>query len=602
MRNSFTKQIKPSPVSKKKVDLQNNLNIKKNSDFSHRKIPISPIVTYKIPLRNTNHLIELKKNHIKLVGKFLLDMGHDDHLTEFNQMLEVFRRFKCVDIFSFYTTRILPEPGLTILTKLKSSTRGISIPILTREFNQELLYKTKFLKKFKLLKALRLEFTRVGQTEYSFKNIHQATVFQKHMMSLKYIKCFYLEEKNYQVKSFVLENISRILMSWKNHLTDLRLKIGNIEASSDKKPNSAIIDNLFGNISKLTLLSSLFLSMQDQNLLISNLQHLANCLSNNKIKDGVILKIEKGNALNNYMCLNAIHNLKLYILMSLDDHNPTQFNKLGSFKFPICIDVNGISRPKYEDLNFMKSFGKTIHSIQKLEGFSFYENINLNSRVGKTNLIEILPNILSNDSHLKRLNFFLANTHSLDKFLILLVERITNLRSLNHFEFTILTYLDDSLSNNIILKLISKLNDLPSLKKFYFSLDGNVVTVSFISKLIEKITSLTNLVQVGTLCMKATKKQSVEFYQRLSKMPNLESCIVWLSPLSRQFSNRYEKYDISLELFYELILECLRNFKIMKAMNITFPFIMTEAQIADFKSKAQIINKYLSLDFDMQNE
>ena len=121
------------------------------------------------------------------------------------------------------------------------------------------------------------------------------------------------------------------------------------------------------------------------------------------------------------------------------------------------------------------------------------------------------------------------------------------------------------------------------------------ISTSFIKKLIDSMTSCTQLVHFGSLSMKANGEVLMYLFRRLTRMVNLETSFFWF----REIEDVEGKEDeMQIERLFGTIYSSVTSLSRLRSLSLMMPFDFDEDEVESLKYSIRSKNKRLGLSIE----
>jgi hypothetical protein len=121
------------------------------------------------------------------------------------------------------------------------------------------------------------------------------------------------------------------------------------------------------------------------------------------------------------------------------------------------------------------------------------------------------------------------------------------------------------------------------------------ISTSFIKKLIDSMTSCTQLVHFGSLSMKANGEVLMYLFRRLTRMVNLETSFFWF----REIEDVECKDDeMQIERLFGTIYSSVTSLSRLRSLSLMMPFDFDEDEVETLKYSIRSKNKRLELSIE----
>ncbi len=149
--------------------------------------------------------------------------------------------------------------------------------------------------------------------------------------------------------------------------------------------------------------------------------------------------------------------------------------------------------------------------------------------------------------------------------------------------------------------MIAEIKSSPKLNDFFFSVDGKVLSVEFVRKLIDKMTETSKSIEnFGTLSIRTTRRQCSDIIKKLDQFPNLQGAILWFRPTILIGGPHGHGADLSGDELLEDVVGTVKNLKQLKNLNLDLPLLMTSQRANELRTRVRKLNPKLNIGVETQ--
>jgi hypothetical protein len=345
-------------------------------------------------------------------------------------------------------------------------------------------------------------------------------------------------------------------------------RLGFFMLQTVKKKNE-VFTNFLKSLEQLQSLEDFHLCVDGKDMSNKNINQFCKSLGQIPSLKYARLMLIQPTITKDFIKFNRIKCLRLDLSLSLSKVNFNKMKVLNMLDIPMMVRLDEIDDKRMKDVVFMGNLFKILVKVPQLVQFSYYENLEHSVSIPAKQNFAVNFSLLSlkNFHNLKKLHLTFNDSMLLELMLGFLTTNLKRMPNLEHIDLNIFEYFAVNGVDRSILYFLKVLSEISNLKELFFSIDGELST-EFSAEIINSLTRCTQLRSLGAFSLRSTLTLLFQFFSRVSRMKNLESLLVWFSPMNDNFDENYSPF---LTRLFPIITSNLNQLKNLESLNLRFP-------------------------------